>query len=200
MKNHCNEKGFAPFPTIKCNTATTKEALFTFDWVGENITQSSAWPKKSTKTPFDGRWTSTPPQYHRQTSASERIPAIHNPGTALLSIGSVHLRGKRNITLENLIHTNSQFTVVVVSKCICSFYAERRVHLLLILDRLTSASLFSPSRALSARVVDAPDRCEIASTAFWFLQQVDVEAASGELFKPPWWESRSPSWPTSVSK
>lgn len=152
----------------------------------KKFTQPSEWPKKSTKTPFDGRQTSTPPQYHHQTSASKRIPAFHSLGAASLSIGSINLRGKRTITLEILIHTNSRYIVVVASKCICSFDAERRVHLLLIPDRLTSASLFSPSRALSVLFVDAPDRSEIVSTAFRFLQQVDVEAASGELFKPPW--------------
>lgn len=155
----------------------------------KKFTQSCAWPKKSTKMPFDGRWTSTPPQYHRQTSASERIPAFHSHSAASLSIGSITLRGKRNITLEILIHTNSRLIVVVVSRFICSFDAERRVHLLLILDRLTSAPVLLPSRALSARFADAPDRSEIASTAFRFLQQVDVETASGELFKPPWWRA-----------
>lgn len=83
-----------------------------------------------------------------------------------------------------LIHADSRFTIMVASEFISSFDPQRLVHLLLIRpDRFTSASpLFPPSRALSARLVDAPCRGGRTPTAFRFLQQVDVEAGRGGTF------------------
>lgn len=173
-----------------------QEAFFTFDWVKKHSHNRLHGQRNLRRRRLmdDGH-----PHRH-STTARHQIPAFHSHGAASLSIGSISLRGKPNITLEILIHTNSRLTAAPASKFVCSFDAERRVHLLLIVDRLTSAPVLFPSSALSARSVDAPDRSEIASTAFRFLQQVDVDTASGELFKPPWWESRSPSWLISVSK
>lgn len=142
--------------------------------------------------------------HRHSTTARHQLPSGFRRLTARLQRRCLSVAspsgGSETSLWRSLIHTNSRVIVVVASKFICSFDAEGRVHLLLILHRLTSASLFTHSRALSARFVDAPDRRERASAAFRFLQQVDVEAANGELFKPPWWVSRSPSWPISVSK
>lgn len=73
---------------------------------------------------------------------------------------------------------------MVASELISSLEPQRLVHLLLIRpERFTSAApLVPPSRALSARFVDAPCRSGITSTAFRFLQQVDVEAGRGGTF------------------
>lgn len=118
---------------------------------------------------------------HRHTSASVRIP---QPGRSVAVYRWLQPRGQRRITSEILIHTEHQFAAMAASKRICSFDAERRVHLLLIRpDRFTSAS---PRSRRAAHFLPALSTLrvgvETARAAFRFLQQVDGEAAGGGTF------------------
>lgn len=110
MEN-CNEQDSHYFQQLSAIQLQLQEALFTFDLVkkkkSDNRLHEQRNPRKC-RLMDDGH-----PQHHRQISDAERIPALHSPGAASLSVGSISLRGKRNITLEILIHTNSRFTVVV---------------------------------------------------------------------------------------
>lgn len=173
------KKHLSPFQQHIAIQLRIQAASFTLDWAKNdhtNVWMSKEIHKDAVWWTLDIHTATAPPPDISLPSGFRRFTARLQ--RRRLSVISTSGESETSL-LDILIHTNSRLIVVVASECVCSFDAERRVHLLLILDRLTSASLFTPSRALSARFVDAPGRSE---RAFRFRQQVDVGAASGGTF------------------